>query len=199
MTAKVQHPAPDFSSQAMQNGEFRTVSLKDYKGKYLVLFFYPLDFTFVCPTEILAFSDRAEEFQKLNAEVVGASIDSVFSHLAWWNTSRKEGGISGVKIPLLADVTREVAKAYDVLIEDGADAGVTLRGLFIVDPEGKLRHITMNDLPVGRSVDEALRVIQALRFNAEHGDVCPADWKPGQETMKADPKGSKAYFQKVAK
>jgi alkyl hydroperoxide reductase subunit AhpC len=199
MTAKVQHPAPDFSTQAMQNGEFRTVSLKDYKGKYLVLFFYPLDFTFVCPTEILAFSDRAEEFQKLNAEVVGASIDSVFSHLAWWNTSRKEGGISGVKIPLLADVTREVAKAYDVLIEDGADAGVTLRGLFIVDPEGKLRHITMNDLPVGRSVDEALRVIQALRFNAEHGDVCPADWKPGQETMKADPKGSKAYFQKVAK
>ena len=199
MTAKVQHPAPNFSTQAMHNGEFRTVSLQDYKGKYLVLFFYPLDFTFVCPTEILAFSDRAGEFQKLNAEVVGASIDSVFSHLAWWNTSRKEGGISGVKIPLLADVTREVAKAYDVLIEDGGDAGVTLRGLFIIDPEGKLRHITMNDLPVGRSVDEALRVVQALRFNAEHGDVCPADWKPGQDTMKADPKGSKEYFQKVAK
>lgn len=197
MTAKVQHPAPAFSCQAMQNGEFRTVSLADYKGKYLVLFFYPLDFTFVCPTEILAFSDRSEEFQKLGAEVVGASIDSVFSHLAWWNTTRKEGGIQGVKIPLLADVTKEVSRAYDVLIEDGADAGVALRGLFVIDPEGKLRHSTINDLPIGRSVDEALRVIQALRFHAEHGDVCPADWKPGKDGMKADPKGSKAYFGKA--
>ncbi|MCG5055379.1 MAG: peroxiredoxin [Myxococcales bacterium] len=197
MTAKVQHPAPAFSCQAMQNGEFRTVSLADYKGKYLVLFFYPLDFTFVCPTEILAFSDRSDEFQKLGAEVVGASIDSVFSHLAWWNTTRKEGGIQGVKIPLLADVTKEVSRAYDVLIEDGADAGVALRGLFVIDPEGKLRHSTINDLPIGRSVDEALRVIQALRFHAEHGDVCPADWKPGKDGMKADPKGSKAYFGKA--
>lgn len=199
MTAKVQHPAPDFSCQAMHNGEFRTVSLKDYKGKYLVLFFYPLDFTFVCPTEILAFSDRSEEFQKLGAELVGASIDSGFSHLAWWNTARKDGGIAGVKIPLLADVTKAVAKAYDVLIEDGDDNGVALRGLFVIDPEGKLRHITVNDLPLGRSVGEALRVIQALKFHAENGDVCPADWKPGAESMKADPKGSKAYFAKVAK
>lgn len=199
MIAKVQHPAPAFSCQAMQNGEFRNVTLDEYKGKYVVLFFYPLDFTFVCPTEILAFSDRAEEFQKLNAEVVGASIDSVFSHLAWWNTARDQGGIAGVKIPLLADVTKAVARDYGVLIEEGPDAGVALRGLFVIDPEGKLRHITMNDLPVGRSVDEALRVVQALRFHAEHGDVCPADWKPGKDTMKADPKGSKAYFQKAGK
>ena len=199
MTAKVQHPAPAFSCQAVQNGEFRTVTLDEYKGKYVVLFFYPLDFTFVCPTEILAFSDRLEEFQKLNAEVIGASIDSQFSHLAWWNTARDQGGIANVKIPLLADVTKTVARDYGALIEDGPDAGVALRGLFIIDPEGKLRHITMNDLPVGRSVDEALRVIQALRFHAEHGDVCPADWKPGKDTMKADPKGSKAYFSKVAK
>ena len=199
MTAKVQHPAPNFSCQAMQNGEFRKVSLQDYKGKYLVLFFYPLDFTFVCPTEILAFSDRAEEFQKFGAELVGASIDSLFSHLAWWNTPRNDGGIAGVTIPLLADVTKEVARAYEVLIEDGDDNGVALRGLFVIDPEGKLRHITMNDLPLGRSVDEALRVVQALRFHAEHGDVCPADWKPGKDTMKADPKGSKAYFAKASK
>jgi alkyl hydroperoxide reductase subunit AhpC len=199
MTAKVQHPAPDFSCEAMHNGEFRTVSLKDYKGKYLVLFFYPLDFTFVCPTEILAFSDRSEEFQKIGAELVGVSIDSKFTHLAWANTPRKEGGISGVKIPLLADVTKSVARAYDVLLEDGEDNGVALRGLFVIDPEGKLRHITINDLPLGRSVDEALRVIQALQFNAEHGDVCPADWKPGADTMKADTKGSKEYFNKVAK
>ena len=199
MIAKVQHPAPAFSCQAMQNGEFRNVSLDGYKGKYVVLFFYPLDFTFVCPTEILAFSDRSEEFQKLGAEVIGASIDSQFSHLAWWNTPRADGGISGVKIPLLADVTKNVARDYGVLIEDGDDAGVALRGLFIIDPEGKLRHSTINDLPIGRSVDEALRVIQALRFHAEHGEVCPADWQPGKDSMKADPKGSKAYFQKASK
>ncbi len=183
----------------MHNGEFRNVSLDEYKGKYVVLFFYPLDFTFVCPTEILAFSDRVEEFQKLGAEVVGASIDSKYSHLAWLNTPRAEGGIAGVKIPLLADVTKAVARDYGVLIEDGADAGVALRGLFVIDPEGKLRHSTINDLPIGRSVDEALRVIQALRFHAEHGEVCPADWKPGKDSMKEDPKGSKAYFQKVNK
>lgn len=196
MTARVQHPAPDFVASAVQNGEFTTVKLADFRGKYVVLFFYPLDFTFVCPTEILAFSDRSKEFEALGATVMAASIDSKFTHLAWWNTPRKEGGIAGVTIPLIADVTRSLSRDYGVLIEDGPDEGVTLRGLFIIDPQGKLRHVTINDLPIGRSVDEALRVIQALRFNAEHGDVCPADWKPGQEGMKADPKGSKSYFGK---
>lgn len=191
---RVQHPAPSFKADAVINGEFKSVSLADYKGKYVVLFFYPLDFTFVCPTEILAFSDRVEEFKKINAEVVAVSIDSKFSHLAWSKTPRKDGGIENVKYPLVADLTKQIARDYGVLIEE---AGVALRGLFIIDPEQKVRHITINDLPIGRSVDEALRVIQALQFHAEHGEVCPANWKPGAATMKADPTGSKEYFKKA--
>jgi alkyl hydroperoxide reductase subunit AhpC len=193
MAAHVQQPAPSFSVEAVVNGEFKDVSLSDYKGKYLVLFFYPLDFTFVCPTEILAFNDRADEFHKIGCEVVGASVDSKFSHLAWVNTPRKEGGISGVTIPLLADLKKEVARDYGVLLPDG----VALRGLFVIDPKGIVRHITINDLPIGRSVDEALRVVQAVQFAEEHGEVCPANWAPGKDTMKADPTGSKEYFRKV--
>jgi alkyl hydroperoxide reductase subunit AhpC len=193
MAAHVQQPAPDFKTEAVVNGAFKEVSLSDYKGKWLILFFYPLDFTFVCPTEILAFNDRAPEFQKIGCEVVAASIDSKFSHLAWTNTPRKEGGIQGVTIPLLADVTKKIAADYGVLLPDG----VALRGLFVIDPKGVVRSITINDLPIGRSVDEALRVVQAGQFADKNGEVCPANWKPGGDTMKPDPTGSKDYFKKV--
>jgi alkyl hydroperoxide reductase subunit AhpC len=158
-----------------------------------VLFFYPLDFTFVCPTEILAYNDRQEDFRKLGAEVVGASVDSEYTHLAWINTDRKEGGISGVTIPLLADLNKKIAADYGVLLPDG----VALRGTFVIDPKGILRTITIHDLPVGRSVDEAIRQVQAVKFADENGEVCPAEWKPGKDSMKADPKGSKEYFKKV--
>jgi peroxiredoxin (alkyl hydroperoxide reductase subunit C) len=193
MAAHVQQAAPHFACEAVVEGAFKDVSLSDYKGKYLVLFFYPLDFTFVCPTEILAFNDRVGEFRRLGCEVVGSSVDSKFTHLAWVNTPRKEGGIAGVTIPLLADLKKEIARDYGVLLPDG----VALRGLFVIDPAGIVRHITINDLPIGRSVDEALRVVQAVQFADQHGEVCPANWTPGKDTMKADPQGSKEYFRKV--
>merc|ERR1712212_62757 len=184
-------PAPVFSGTAVVNGEFKEISLKDYAGKYVVFFFYPLDFTFVCPTEIIAFSDRAEEFKKIGCEVVACSTDSHFSHLAWINQPRKEGGLGAMNIPLLADKSMDVAKAYGVLKED---EGVAFRGLFVIDGKQNLRQITVNDLPVGRSVDEVLRLVQAFQYTDEHGEVCPAGWKPGAATMKPDPSGSKAYF-----
>lgn len=195
MTARVQQPAPDFATQAVVGGEFKDVKLSDYRGKYLVLFFYPLDFTFVCPTEILAYDAKAEEFRKNNAEVVGCSVDSPHSHLAWLNTPRKEGGIQGVKIPLLADLNKSIARDYGVLLEND---GVALRGVFIIDPQGIVRSFTINDLPVGRSVDETLRTLQAVQFADEHGEVCPANWEPGGDTMVPDPEKSKEYFQKVS-
>lgn len=188
--------APDFKATAVVNGEIKDVKLADYKGKFVLLFFYPLDFTFVCPTEILAFSDRLPELQALGCEVVGCSIDSQYSHLAWWNTARNEGGIKGVKYPILADVTKKIARDYDVL----TDEAVALRGTFIIDPKGIVRHATINDLGIGRSVDEAIRVVQAIKFVDEHGgEVCPANWHPGADTMKASPAGSKEYFKKAAK
>lgn len=191
-TTLIRKSAPPFRAKAMVRGELKEIASTDYEGKYLVLFFYPLDFTFVCPTEILAFSDRLSEFEALDAAVVGASVDSEYSHLAWFNTPRKQGGIADIRIPLLADVSHRIARDYGVLLEEG----LALRGLFVVDPQGIVRHQLVNDLPIGRSVDEALRVVQALRFHAEHGDVCPADWSPGRDSMKADPVGSKTYFQK---
>lgn len=154
-------------------------------------FFYS---TFVCPTEIIAFSDRAEEFEKLKCQVIAASCDSHFSHLAWVQQSRKEGGLGPMNIPILADKSTKVAKAYGVLDEA---SGIPFRGLFIIDPKGVLRQITINDLPVGRSVDETLRLLQAFQFTDEHGEVCPAGWKPGSKSMKPDPKGSKDYFHAV--
>lgn len=194
MAARVQHSAPDFKATAVVNGEFKDISLFDYRGKYVVVFFYPLDFTFVCPTEILAFSDRLDEFKALGAEVIAVSIDSKFSHLAWLNTPRADGGIQGVRYPLVADVTKRISQAYGVLIED---EGIALRGLFVIDPEGKVRIATIHDLPIGRSVDETLRVIKALQFNAEHGEVCPANWTPGADTIVPDPDSSKQYFHKA--
>ena len=160
--------APKFTGTAVVKGEFKQISLDDYKGKYVVLFFYPLDFTFVCPTEIIAFNDRAGEFSALNCEVIACSTDSHFSHLAWCHKSRKEGGLGDMQIPLLADKSMAISRAYGVLKED---EGLTFRGLFIIDPEGKLRQITVNDLPVGRDVDETLRLVQAFQFTDKHGEV----------------------------
>uniref|UniRef100_A0A8C0TLA1 Peroxiredoxin-2 n=1 Tax=Canis lupus familiaris TaxID=9615 RepID=A0A8C0TLA1_CANLF len=164
-----------------------------HAGKYLVLFFYPLDFTFVCPTEIIAFSEHAEDFRKLGCEVLGVSVDSQFTHLAWINTPRKEGGLGPLNIPLVADVTRSLSEDYGVLKED---EGIAYRGLFIIDGKGVLRQITVNDLPVGRSVDEVLRLVQAFQYTDEHGEVCPAGWKPGSDTIKPNVDDSKEYFSK---
>jgi len=191
--AMISKSAPFWESTAVINGEFVQLKSTDYLGKYLVFFFYPLDFTFVCPTEILAFSDRIEEFKKINTEVVACSVDSHFTHLAWINTPRKEGGLGKVNIPLLSDLNHSISKEYGVFLED---VGHTLRGLFIIDPLGTLRQITMNDLPVGRSVDETLRLVQAFQYTDKHGEVCPAGWKPGQDTIIPNPVEKKKYFER---
>lgn len=193
---RIQQPAPDFRGTAVVNQEFKEISLADYKGKYLVLFFYPLDFTFVCPTEIIAFSERIQDFKAINTEIVGVSTDSHFSHLGWINTPRIAGGLGPITYPLLSDFNKKIAHDYDILLEN---AGVALRGLFIINPKGVLVQITVNDLPVGRSVDETLRLIKAFQFVEKHGEVCPANWEPNSPTIKPDPKGSKAYFESVNK
>lgn len=190
----VTQPAPNFKSTAVVDGQFKDIQLEDFKGKYLVLFFYPLDFTFVCPTEIIAFSDRISEFKDIGAEVVGVSTDSHFSHLAWINQPRKQGGLGNLQYPLLADFNKTISKDYGVLLEN---AGIALRGLFIIDPSGTVKQITINDLPVGRSVDETLRLIKAFQFVEKHGEVCPANWTPNSPTIKASPEASKEYFEKV--
>ncbi|GAX82795.1 hypothetical protein CEUSTIGMA_g10221.t1 [Chlamydomonas eustigma] len=188
----VGNKAPDFRAPAVVNEEFKEVSLSDYhEKKFIVLFFYPLDFTFVCPTEIRAFSDRYEEFKSLNTEVLGVSIDSHHTHLAWIRTDRKDGGLGQLHYPLVSDLRKEIAEAYGVL----NDEGVALRGLFIIDLEGIVQHATINNLGFGRSVDETLRVLQAIQHVCAHPDeVCPAGWKPGHKTMHPDPVKSKEYF-----
>jgi alkyl hydroperoxide reductase subunit AhpC len=192
--ARVQGEAPDFAAQAvMPDGSFKEVKLSDYKGKYVVLFFYPLDFTFVCPTEIIAFSDRLSDFKERGAELIGVSVDSHFSHLAWRNTDRKKGGIGDVTYPLVADLDKSVSRSYGVLLEK---PGIALRGLFIIDKEGVLRHVTINDLPLGRNVDEVLRVLDAVRFTEEHGEVCPANWQAGDDAMKPSQEGLESYASK---
>lgn len=189
--AFVQNQAPDFSAQAvMPDGGVKELHLADYRGKYVLLFFYPLDFTFVCPTEIIALSDRVGEFESRGAAVIGVSVDSHFSHIAWRNTPRKLGGIGEVAYPLVSDLDKSISRKYGVLLEK---PGIALRGLFIIDKEGKLRHVTINDLPLGRNVDEMLRVIDAVQFNEKHGEVCPVNWKKGEDGMKPDQKGLKAY------
>ncbi|KAI9592725.1 thioredoxin-like protein [Syncephalis fuscata] len=190
--ARVQRPAPAWTATAVVDGQFKDLSLSDYKGRFLVMVFYPLDFTFVCPTELIAFSDRIEEFNKLGADVVGISVDSEYSHLAWNNSPRKEGGLGGLKIPLVSDIKKEISRKYDVLVEDNS---VALRGLFIIDPKGTLRIMHVNDLPIGRNVDEAIRLVEAIKFTDEHGEVCPINWNKGSKTMNPDPTGSKAYFE----
>jgi alkyl hydroperoxide reductase subunit AhpC len=193
MPAQVQKEAPNFTAAAVVNGQIvEKYALNSNRGKYVLLFFYPLDFTFVCPTEIIGFSDRIAEFEKRNCQVIGVSIDSQYCHLAWINTPRAEGGLGELKYPLVADVSKQISADYGVLL----DAGIALRGLFLIDRGGTIRHITINDLPLGRSVDEALRVLDALQFVEKHGEVCPANWRPGDPTINT--KDARKFFQQTA-
>jgi len=194
MSVRVQHPAPDFTASAVIDGDFEAISLKDYAGKWLILCFIPMAWTFVCPTEIIAFSDAAKQFADRGAKVVFVSVDSEYSLYSWVNTPRKDGGLGKIDIPLLTDKNHKISRAYGVLIEE---EGIALRGLFIIDPDGIVRQITINDLPVGRSVDETLRLLDAFQFTEEYGEVCPANWIQGAETIKADPINAKEYFNKV--
>ncbi|KAI0139849.1 2-cysteine peroxiredoxin [Xylariaceae sp. FL1272] len=193
MSAFVTKPAPGFKATTVfPGGEFKDISLSDYLGQWVVLLFYPLDFTFVCPTEIIQYNDALPRFDGINTKVFGVSTDSHFSHLAWIERSRKDGGLgTDLQLPLMADKSMKISRSYGVLLED---EGVALRGLFIIDPKGVLRQITVNDLPVGRDVEETIRLVQALQFTDEFGEVCPAGWQKGAKTMKADPKGSLEYF-----
>lgn len=192
MAVLVGKKAPEFNATAVVNGQVKNnFKLSDLKGKYVLLFFYPLDFTFVCPTEMHAFQDKLSEFKKLQTEVVGVSIDSHFSHVAWLNTPKTEGGIKGVTYPIVSDINKTIARDYDVLIPD---AGIALRGAFLIDKEGIVRHQTINDLPLGRNIDEFLRLVEAQQFTEEHGEVCPANWKKGDKTMKPNTSGLHAYF-----
>lgn len=193
MCTLVTKQAPNFTAQAvMANNTIADFTLSDLHEKYVVLFFYPLDFTFVCPSEILAFNRSVEEFNKRNCQLVGVSVDSQFSHLAWKNTPINQGGIGNIQFPLVADLNKNIAESYGVLLPEG----VSLRGLFLIDKKGIVRHAVINDLPLGRNVDEALRMIDALQFFEEHGDVCPANWKPGEDAMKPTAEGVAEYLAK---
>ncbi|PVU85180.1 hypothetical protein BB560_007129 [Smittium megazygosporum] len=198
--AKVRFPAPEFSAPAVINKEIVDISLSDLlkKNDYVVLLFYPMDFTFVCPTELIAFSQAKDKFAALNTQVVGISTDSEFSHLAWSKLDSKLGGLSSAAVdncllPLVADRSHSISKKYGVLLEDG---GIALRGLFVIDKKGILRSSIINDLPIGRSVDEALRIIEAIKFTDTHGEVCPANWSAGKPSIKPSPKDSLEYFGK---
>jgi peroxiredoxin (alkyl hydroperoxide reductase subunit C) len=185
--------APMFEAEAvMPNNSFETVSLSSYRGKYVLLFFYPLDFTFVCPSEILAFNRQLDDFTAKNCELLGVSVDSIYTHLAWKNTPVNLGGIGTIQFPLISDISKSISADYGVLLE----GGVSLRGLFLIDKEGVVRHQLINDLPLGRNVDEALRVIDALQFHETHGEVCPANWRPGADAMKPTPEGVADYLAK---
>jgi peroxiredoxin (alkyl hydroperoxide reductase subunit C) len=205
--------APDFTATAvMADNSFKDVSLSDYKGKKVVLFFYPLDFTFVCPTEIIAFDHRLAEFEKRGVQVLGCSIDSKHSHWAWRNTDVNEGGIGNIKYPLIADIDKSIARKYDVLQntksayvenddfegEATVDGDKALRGSFLIDEEGIVRHAVINDEPLGRDIDEMLRVVDALTFNQKHGEVCPAGWKEGESGMAETHDGVADYLDKHA-
>jgi len=194
MCVLVTREAPDFTAQAvMPNNTFAELKLSSYRGKYVVLFFYPLDFTFVCPSEIVAFDAALTKFEERNAQVLGVSVDSHYTHLAWKNTPRDQGGIGPIKYPLIADLNKQISNDYGVLLEQ---EGVALRGLFLIDQEGKVRHALVNDLPIGRSVDEALRVLDALQFHEQNGDVCPANWHKGEDAMKPTADGVATYLAK---
>lgn len=196
MSVLVQKQAPNFKATAVMpdNSINDNFTLESYRGKYAVLFFYPLDFTFVCPSEILAFDHRVEEFKKRNCEVIGVSIDSHFTHLAWKNTPVDNGGIGKVRFPLVADLTKKIARDYDVLVDDA----VALRGTFLIDRQGVVRHQVVNDLPLGRNIDDALRTLDALQFLEEHGEVCPANWKKGEAGMKPTTEGVARYLKEHA-
>jgi peroxiredoxin (alkyl hydroperoxide reductase subunit C) len=185
--------APDFEAEAvMANNSFEKISLKSLHGKYVLIFFYPLDFTFVCPSEILAFNRQVDALQKRNCQLIGISVDSVYTHLAWKNTPVNQGGIGNIDFPLVSDMSKKISNDYGVLLEDG----VSLRGLFLIDKGGIVRHQLINDLPLGRDVEEAIRVLDALQFTEEHGDVCPANWRPGDDAMKPTPEGVAEYLTK---
>ncbi len=193
MSVLVGKQAPDFTAAAVVNGNqiVEDFTLSSFKGKEVVLFFYPLDFTFVCPTELHAFQDKLAEFEKRGVQVIGVSIDSQFSHFAWLNTAKKVGGIEGVKYPLVADLNKQISADYDVLVEG---AGIAYRGLFLIDKAGVVRHQVVNDLPLGRNIDEAIRMVDALQFFEENGEVCPANWVEGDKSMKPDQDGLETYF-----
>jgi len=199
MAVLVGKPAPDFTANAvMPDGSFKNdFKMSDFKGKKaVVLFFYPLDFTFVCPTELIAFDHRLAEFEKRGVQVIGCSVDSHFSHLQWRNTGTEAGGIGPVKYPLVADLTKNIARDYDVLLEA---AGVALRGSFLIDKNGVVQHQVVNNLPLGRNIDEMLRMVDALQFFEKNGEVCPAGWSEGKKGMKASTDGMKSYLKENAK
>jgi len=193
MSVLVSQQAPDFTAAAvLADGSIKAdFKLSDYKGEYIVLFFYPLDFTFVCPTELIAFSKRIKEFESRGVQVIGCSIDSQFSHVAWRNTPVDDGGIGAVAYPLVADVKHEICRAYDV---EFGDAGVAFRGSFLIDKGGIVRHQVVNDLPLGRNVDEMLRMVDALQFTEKYGEVCPAGWNKGDTGMKPNAAGVASYL-----
>jgi len=193
----VTQEAPDFAAEAvMPDNTFGQIKLSSFRGRYVVLFFYPLDFTFVCPSEILAFNKRLEDFKKRNCEVIGVSVDSKFTHLAWKNTPVDNGGIGAIQYPLVQDLNKAIAKSYGILFNEA----VALRGLFLIDTKGIIRHAVINDLPLGRSVNEALRMVDALQFVETHGDqVCPANWQEGDEAMKPTAQGVASYLAKHGK
>jgi peroxiredoxin (alkyl hydroperoxide reductase subunit C) len=196
MAVLVNKPAPDFAATAVYgNNEIKELKLSSLRGKYVVLFFYPLDFTFVCPSELIAFDHRLAEFQKRNVEVIGCSIDSQFTHLAWKNTPVEKGGIGQVGYPLVADLNHAICQAYDVEIA----GGVALRGSFLIDKAGVVQHQVVNNLPLGRDIDEMLRVVDALQFTEEHGEVCPAGWNKGKKGMNASTEGVAKYLAENAK
>lgn len=192
----VTQAAPDFTANAvMPDNSFGSITLSALKGKYVVLFFYPLDFTFVCPSEILAFNKKVAEFKEKNCELIGVSVDSRFTHLAWKNTAIENGGIGNIQYPLVEDLNKEIAKSYGILL----GGSVALRGLFLIDTKGVVRHAVINDLPLGRNVDEAIRMVDALQFTETHGEVCPANWKQGDEAMKPTAEGVASYLAKHSK
>lgn len=196
MSALVTKEAPNFKAQAVfENNEIKELDLSSYRGKYVVLFFYPLDFTFVCPSEIIAFDKELEKFREKNAEVIGVSVDSQYTHYAWKNTKVEDGGIGQIRYPLVADLSKNIARDYGVLVNDS----VALRGLFLIDKEGIVRHQLVNDLSLGRNVSEALRMLDALQFTEEHGEVCPANWVEGEEAMKPTADGVADYLAKHKK
>jgi len=196
MSVLVTKEAPDFTAQAvLPDNSFGEIKLSSYRGKYVILFFYPLDFTFVCPSEILAFNKAVKTFASKNAVVLGVSVDSHFSHWAWRQTPVNKGGIGEIGFPLVSDLNKQIARAYDVLLNDA----IALRGLFLIDRKGIVRHQVVNDLPLGRNVDEAIRTLDALQFTEEHGEVCPANWKSGDEAMKPTADGVASYLAKHSK
>ena len=210
---RVGQKAPDFNAEAVVDQEFKNVSLSDYRGKWVVLFFYPLDFTFVCPTELIAFDKRLSEFESRGVQVIGCSVDSRWTHLAWKNTPVDKGGIGQVKYPLLQDLDKSIARNYDVLVgakaatvitdddemETTVGGAIALRGSFLIDEEGTVRHAVLNDLPLGRNIDEMLRMVDALSYHQKHGEVCPAGWKDGDSGMKESPDSVANYLSDNAK